>query len=152
MRAATEVRTQPRDYGSDQEVRWCPSCDDYVILMALQGALGGNGDSAADLLVHEETDRTLADMLVEPRPPAFPMRRGVVHCDPAPSSEEAVLGRASATAKPLKINELQVRDRTQTNGELSCRLKGVFMENFGAGSRNFFTIRAQFESSTEPRP
>jgi hypothetical protein len=102
--------------------------------------------------VHEETDRTLADMLVEPRPPAFPMRRGVVHCDPAPSSEEAVLGRASATAKPLKINELQVRDRTQTNGELSCRLKGVFMENFGAGSRNFFTIRAQFESSTEPRP
>lgn len=28
-----------KDYTSDQEVRWCPGCDDYVILRAMQKAL-----------------------------------------------------------------------------------------------------------------
>jgi 2-oxoglutarate ferredoxin oxidoreductase subunit beta len=25
-----------KDFASDQEVRWCPGCDDYVILRAMQ--------------------------------------------------------------------------------------------------------------------
>lgn len=28
-----------KDYASDQEVRWCPGCDDYVVLRAMQKAL-----------------------------------------------------------------------------------------------------------------
>ncbi|MBT8285519.1 MAG: 2-oxoacid:ferredoxin oxidoreductase subunit beta [Flavobacteriaceae bacterium] len=28
-----------KDFASDQEVRWCPGCDDYVILRAMQNAL-----------------------------------------------------------------------------------------------------------------
>ncbi len=28
-----------KDFASDQEVRWCPGCDDYVILRAMQKAL-----------------------------------------------------------------------------------------------------------------
>ena len=28
-----------KDYASDQEVRWCPGCDDYVILRSMQKAL-----------------------------------------------------------------------------------------------------------------
>jgi 2-oxoglutarate/2-oxoacid ferredoxin oxidoreductase subunit beta len=33
----TELRLQPRDFKSDQEVRWCPGCGDYAILAAVQG-------------------------------------------------------------------------------------------------------------------
>ncbi|MGB5319665.1 MAG: 2-oxoacid:ferredoxin oxidoreductase subunit beta, partial [Eudoraea sp.] len=28
-----------KDFASDQEVRWCPGCDDYAILRAMQMAL-----------------------------------------------------------------------------------------------------------------
>ncbi|WEH18206.1 2-oxoacid:ferredoxin oxidoreductase subunit beta [Streptomyces sp. VNUA24] len=33
----TELRLQPKDFKSDQEVRWCPGCGDYAILAAVQG-------------------------------------------------------------------------------------------------------------------
>jgi len=32
-------RLQPKDYRSDQEVRWCPGCGDYAILRAVERAL-----------------------------------------------------------------------------------------------------------------
>ena len=32
-----------KDYQSDQEVRWCPGCDDYVILRSIQKALPETG-------------------------------------------------------------------------------------------------------------
>ena len=28
--------TTPKDWASDQEVRWCPGCGDYSILKAVQ--------------------------------------------------------------------------------------------------------------------
>ena len=42
-----EVQTSPKDWASDQEVRWCPGCGDYSILKAVQIALselGGKPD------------------------------------------------------------------------------------------------------------
>ena len=37
MAATTELRTlKPKDFQSDQEVRWCPGCGDYAILKAVQ--------------------------------------------------------------------------------------------------------------------
>ncbi|OPG05520.1 2-oxoacid:ferredoxin oxidoreductase subunit beta [Streptomyces sp. GKU 895] len=33
----TELRLLPKDFKSDQEVRWCPGCGDYAILAAVQG-------------------------------------------------------------------------------------------------------------------
>src|SRR3989449_4212371 len=33
----------PRDFASDQEVRWCPGCGDYAILKAVQKALADLG-------------------------------------------------------------------------------------------------------------
>jgi 2-oxoglutarate ferredoxin oxidoreductase subunit beta len=33
----------PKDYASDQEVRWCPGCGDYAILKAVQKALADLG-------------------------------------------------------------------------------------------------------------
>jgi 2-oxoglutarate ferredoxin oxidoreductase subunit beta len=34
---ASELRLLPKDFKSDQEVRWCPGCGDYAILAAVQG-------------------------------------------------------------------------------------------------------------------
>src|SRR6266496_14590 len=32
----TDAQLAPKDYASDQEVRWCPGCGDYAILKAVQ--------------------------------------------------------------------------------------------------------------------
>ena len=45
MTATLSPRRQPKDYASDQEVRWCPGCGDYAILKAMQRVLA---DIAAD--------------------------------------------------------------------------------------------------------
>jgi 2-oxoglutarate ferredoxin oxidoreductase subunit beta len=39
----TLVKLQPKDFASDQEVRWCPGCGDYAILKAVQKALAEIG-------------------------------------------------------------------------------------------------------------
>lgn len=36
MNDMTPVTTKPKDWESDQEVRWCPGCGDYAILKAIQ--------------------------------------------------------------------------------------------------------------------
>jgi 2-oxoglutarate ferredoxin oxidoreductase subunit beta len=40
---ATAAPLQPKDYASDQEVRWCPGCGDYAILKAVQKTLADIG-------------------------------------------------------------------------------------------------------------
>ncbi|MCE2613280.1 2-oxoacid:ferredoxin oxidoreductase subunit beta [Flavobacteriaceae bacterium D16] len=39
-----------KDFSSDQEVRWCPGCDDYVILRAMQKALPELGVKKEDVV------------------------------------------------------------------------------------------------------
>ena len=39
METITEQKYTFKDFASDQEVRWCPGCDDYVILRSMQKAL-----------------------------------------------------------------------------------------------------------------
>src|SRR5438094_3857496 len=39
----TDAELVPKDYASDQEVRWCPGCGDYAILKAVQKALAELG-------------------------------------------------------------------------------------------------------------
>ena len=39
MEATTDKKYTFKDFASDQEVRWCPGCDDYVILRSMQKAL-----------------------------------------------------------------------------------------------------------------
>ncbi len=39
METTAEKKYTYKDFESDQEVRWCPGCDDYVILRAMQKAL-----------------------------------------------------------------------------------------------------------------
>ena len=40
---ATLPQRSPKDFASDQEVRWCPGCGDYAILKAVQKALADLG-------------------------------------------------------------------------------------------------------------
>ena len=47
----TEVKKYTfRDFQSDQEVRWCPGCDDYVILRSMQKALPEMGVKKEDVV------------------------------------------------------------------------------------------------------
>lgn len=39
-----------KDFASDQEVRWCPGCDDYVVLRAMQKALPDMGIKKEDVV------------------------------------------------------------------------------------------------------
>ena len=39
----TDAQLAPKDYASDQEVRWCPGCGDYAILKAVQKACADMG-------------------------------------------------------------------------------------------------------------
>ena len=39
MEALVENKYTYKDFESNQEVRWCPGCDDYVILRSMQKAL-----------------------------------------------------------------------------------------------------------------
>ncbi|HEY3220576.1 MAG TPA: 2-oxoacid:ferredoxin oxidoreductase subunit beta [Gemmatimonadales bacterium] len=39
----TDAQLAPKDYASDQEVRWCPGCGDYAILKAVQRACAEMG-------------------------------------------------------------------------------------------------------------
>lgn len=38
-----EIKYKPTDFKSDQEIRWCPGCEDYAILKAFQMALAEIG-------------------------------------------------------------------------------------------------------------
>jgi len=50
-----------------------------------------DGDwQAADVLVHEESNKAVAQMLIDMPFPAFPIALGVIYCDPAPTFEAAV--------------------------------------------------------------
>jgi len=73
--------------------------------------LGENGITVADILVHDETSRTLATMLAGMEPPGLPMALGVLYCDPAEP-----LGLAMRTA-------LGERTVPPTEGELNALLR-----------------------------
>lgn len=52
--------------------------------------VGDNGVTMDDVLVHDETDRNLASLLVTLGPPHHPVALGVIYCDPDPTYEDNV--------------------------------------------------------------
>jgi len=50
MEATTDQKYTFKDFTSDQEVRWCPGCDDYVILRSMQKALPDMGVKREDVV------------------------------------------------------------------------------------------------------
>ena len=55
-----------------------------------------DGVSVDDLLVHDETNRALATLLIDLRPPAFPMVLGVIYRDQAPVFDRQVHAQIDA--------------------------------------------------------
>ncbi len=52
--------------------------------------VGENGVTIDDIVVHDETDKSLANLLVALEPPEFPAALGVIYCDPAPTYDASL--------------------------------------------------------------
>ena len=82
--------------------------------------LGENGVTEADLLVHDETNRTVATMLAAMEPPTMPVAIGVVYCDPTPSYEQSVVTQVENAKKQAgKVNDINALLRSGTTWEVS---------------------------------
>ena len=80
--------------------------------------IGEGGVTEADILVHDATNRTLATMLAEMRPPELPVALGVLYCNPD-RSLDAALGMedgapVSAPPRADAIDALLRRGETWT--------------------------------------
>ncbi|PCJ33984.1 MAG: 2-oxoacid:ferredoxin oxidoreductase subunit beta [Alphaproteobacteria bacterium] len=76
--------------------------------------IGENGISEDDILVHDETNKLMAQMLVELTAPDFPVVCGVIYCDPVESYDDAAhrqMDEAKAAKKP-DFNALIRQGRT----------------------------------------
>jgi len=79
--------------------------------------LGEGGNTEADLLVHDETDRTLATLLAQMEPPHFPTAIGVLYCEPGAAYDRLVADQmASGNPKrgPAALNALLRQGHTWT--------------------------------------
>ena len=69
-------------------------------------SLGEGGVGDAELLVHDETNRALATLLIAMEPPDFPVALGVLYCDPAPSFGARVAAQAEEAASGAPAQDL----------------------------------------------
>jgi 2-oxoglutarate ferredoxin oxidoreductase subunit beta len=76
-------------------------------------ALGEQGVTAADVLVHDETNRALAQLLAALEPP-FPTAMGVLYCNPATPYEREVYAQATEAKRAANpdLDSLLRKDRT----------------------------------------
>ncbi|MCS6986304.1 MAG: 2-oxoacid:ferredoxin oxidoreductase subunit beta [Sphingomonadaceae bacterium] len=81
--------------------------------MRLEVADVVDGDTS-EIVVHDETNKGLAKMLVSMRFPEFPVALGVIFCDPRPTFEQALAAqrRAHAGEGPADLDQLLRRGPT----------------------------------------
>ncbi|MBT5667444.1 MAG: 2-oxoacid:ferredoxin oxidoreductase subunit beta [Rhodospirillaceae bacterium] len=78
--------------------------------------IGDNGVSIDDILVHDETNLTLANLLAAMEPPNFPVAIGVIYCNPGPTYVESVHKQnEKARSKSGSINDLLRSGHTWRN-------------------------------------
>lgn len=68
--------------------------------------LGENGITEDDILVHDETNRVLAGLLVAMKPPEMPVALGVIYCDPATPYEQAVKQQVEESVAANGVGDL----------------------------------------------
>ena len=74
-----------------------------------------DGDwQSAHVIVHDQTNRAVAHMLVEMPFGAFPMALGVIYDDPAPTFESAVVAQNAQAAKGKTPNLQKLLSQGQT--------------------------------------
>ncbi|MFQ5534136.1 MAG: 2-oxoacid:ferredoxin oxidoreductase subunit beta [Sphingomonadales bacterium] len=77
--------------------------------------IGENGVTVDDILIHDETNKTLASMLIELEEPEFPVALGVIYCNPAATYETSVyerLGQTDGRVEPAALDKLLRAGRT----------------------------------------
>ena len=80
-------------------------------------AIGENGVGEDDILIHDETNRALANLLGAMEHPEFPVAIGVLYCDPAETYDSAVhrqIGETLEKTPPTDLNAMLRRGRTWT--------------------------------------
>lgn len=80
-------------------------------------SLGEDGMTEADLLVHDQTNKTVAQLLVDLDRDEFPVALGVLYSEPAPSFEQAVHAQAESVRTKMgqgDLNALIRQGRTWT--------------------------------------
>ena len=80
--------------------------------------IGEDGVTEDDILVHDETNRVLASLLVAMKPPSMPVALGVIYCDPAPSYEQAVKDQVEA-AKAKGLGDMDALLRSGSTWTVS---------------------------------
>src|SRR3989337_3912296 len=83
---ATGDKLSPKDFASDQEVRWCPGCGDYSILKQVQSVM-------PDLGIPRENIAFVAGIGCSSRFPYYMETYGL----------HSIHGRATAVASGLKV-------------------------------------------------
>jgi 2-oxoglutarate ferredoxin oxidoreductase subunit beta len=81
--------------------------------------IGKDGMTEADVLVHDETNRTMAGLLARMAPPEMPVALGVLYCDPTPSYERQIAALSNAGRRGGKapdLNSLLRRGHTWSVG------------------------------------
>lgn len=68
--------------------------------------LGENGIGEDDIVTHDETNKSLASMLVQMQPPEMPVAVGVIYCNPGPSYEGAMAAQAEQARARAKAHDL----------------------------------------------
>jgi 2-oxoglutarate/2-oxoacid ferredoxin oxidoreductase subunit beta len=86
--------------------------------MALEAVPLEGGDTAGlDVLLHDETSKTVAQLLLDMPFGAFPIALGVLYCDPAPTFESVVVDqRAKAAGRSRDLAALLSKGETWTVG------------------------------------
>lgn len=76
--------------------------------------IGAEGVGEGDLVVHDETNPTLAHLLASLDGPEMPVPVGVLYCDPAPSYDSVVAETMTATPRARDLNALLRGGKTWT--------------------------------------
>ena len=82
------VHGEPMIFGKEKDQGLCLRADEVEIEAV---TIGEDGVTVDDVLVHDETNRIMANLLASMDPDTLPVALGVLYCDPASTYEKGVL-------------------------------------------------------------
>ena len=90
------VHGEPMIFGKEKNRGLCLSADEVEIKSV---TIGEEGVTVEDVLVHDETNRIMANLLASMDPDMLPVALGVLYCDSAPTYEKGVLDQVEQVRK-----------------------------------------------------
>ena len=100
------VHGEPLVFGAERDkgLRMKPGTMELEVV-----TIGEGGVTMDDILVHDETNRTLASMLASMEPPTFPVAIGVLYCNPGPTYVDSLRSQSQGvkeSAPKMDMNSL----------------------------------------------